>query len=822
MPAADPTPTRQRLTRGAFGLAVIGLGLATALWWTAPPHGLTREVFEGGLGGRLLDARTVSALDGEPQRAAGVPDGAVGIRWSGYWAVVAPGVHQVLLRADGEATFEIEHQGRTQQVVSRGLDTPPAAVLLEPGLHRLQLTYERATEPSVLRFGVAAPGRSARPLDAASLYPSVPGPGLQSRQRIGRLAWWLTLLAWLAWAAALVWPRMQSAWRPDAGEAAGWRASLARLRRSVDATPARTRRIVTVVVLLAVIAVAALLRADALLRKYGPLTSPAWVSSTQGAVLDAAGVLRPDALRWNREPAPYVGGDPINYLKFAREMRSFYQAHVREPVFLAATRAWLVLLDGQDVAVSFASATFSLLLVPATFLLGRAVFGTPAGLIAAALMAIEVDAISWGVDGWRDDASALFIALTTWSLIRLSTTPRRKTAVVGGVLGAAAALTRITSLGLWLPGLALAASIGAGATRARRWRMALLNLAVGLALVSPYLYNCYAEFGDPLEAVNAHTTFYRAREHVAYDTPMSARQYVLGKLRDQPAQTLDTSLYGILVYPFAGKWTGFDWWWRGAGRALAWASALGLLLSACTPSGRLMLACLAFSLVPFAVTWNVTGGGEWRFTLPAYPVYLAACGFAMAASVRVAADTLSEGVRRAWQARLRARAACLSTVAVTTVVVWLALMALPWAALRGSLAGGHALEIRPATRQDVVLSKGWLIPEFGGCASATGGEQTLKLPLSGPGAWRLDLHLASDQPASAGPQPLEVVVEGARRTQTVVMRPDDRNQVATIRIARADAWFTDVSLVPMGGGAGSATRRTPEYSLCRVDISPEE
>ena len=813
MPVFDPTVTRQRLTRGAFGLAVTGLGLTTALWWTAPPHGLRREVFEGGLGGRLLHVRAVSAFDEEPQRAADLPDGAIGIRWSGYWAVDAPGVHQIVLRSDGQATFEIEHQGRKQQVVSRGLDTPPAAVLLEPGLHRLQLAYERAAETSVLRLGVAAPGRSARPLDAASLYPSVPGPGVQWRERIGRLAWRLTLLAWLAWAAALVWPRMQSAWRPEAGGAAGWRAG---------AIPPRTRRIVTVVVLLAAIVAAALLRGDALLRKYGPLSSPAWVSSTQGVVLDAAGALRPDALRWNREPAPYVGGDPINYLKFAREMRSFYQAHVREPIFLAATRAWLAVLDDQDIAVSFASATFSLLLVPATFLLGRVVFGTAAGLIAAALMAIEVDAISWGVDGWRDDASALFTALTTWSLIRLSATPRRSTAIVGGVLGAAAALTRITSLGLWLPGLALAAWFGPGATRAQRCRMALLNLVVGLALVSPYLYNCYAEFGDPLEAVNAHTTFYRAREHVAYDTPMSARQYVLGKLRDQPAHTLDTAIYGILVYPFAGKWRGFDWWWRGAGRALACASALGLLLSACTPAGRLMLACLALSLLPFAVTWNVTGGGEWRFTLPAYPVYLAACGFVMAASVRVAADTLSEGVRRAWQARLRARAACLSTVAVTTVVVWLLLMVLPWVALRGSLAGGHALEIQPATRQDVVLSKGWVIPEFGGCASATGGEQTLRLPLSGPGAWRLDLHLASDQPASAGPQPLEVLVEGARRMQTVVMRPDDRNQVATIRIARADTWLTDVTLVPMGAGAGAATRQTLAYSLCRVDVSPEE
>ena len=35
------------------------------------------------------------------------------------------------------------------------------------------------------------------------------------------------------------------------------------------------------------------------------------------------------------------GGDPINYLKFGREMRNFYAAHVREPGFPAATRLGL-------------------------------------------------------------------------------------------------------------------------------------------------------------------------------------------------------------------------------------------------------------------------------------------------------------------------------------------------------------------------------------------------------------------------------------------------------------------------------------------------
>ena len=44
--------------------------------------------------------------------------------------------------------------------------------------------------------------------------------------------------------------------------------------------------------------------------------------------------LHPSPFRWYHVDKPYVGGDPINYLKFAREMRSFYQAHVREPSFL--------------------------------------------------------------------------------------------------------------------------------------------------------------------------------------------------------------------------------------------------------------------------------------------------------------------------------------------------------------------------------------------------------------------------------------------------------------------------------------------------------
>ena len=77
---------------------------------------------------------------------------------------------------------------------------------------------------------------------------------------------------------------------------------------------------------------AALLRMDALFKSYGPYEQPQWLAAMQPAVGTAASTLTPD-WRWRHVDTPYVGGDPINYLKFAREMRNFYAAHVREPMF---------------------------------------------------------------------------------------------------------------------------------------------------------------------------------------------------------------------------------------------------------------------------------------------------------------------------------------------------------------------------------------------------------------------------------------------------------------------------------------------------------
>ena len=163
----------------------------------------------------------------------------------------------------------------------------------------------------------------------------------------------------------------------------------------------------------------ALLRLDAFTQKYGTFDHPAWARVMTRDVAPIARHLRPAGIGFGVERKPYVGGDPISYLQYGREMTSFYQPHVREPMFLAATRVSLWALDGQDAAVSLASAAGSLLAIFATYLLGAAVVSRGAGLAAAALMAIEYENITWAVDGWRDDFFTGTCVLALWALVRL-------------------------------------------------------------------------------------------------------------------------------------------------------------------------------------------------------------------------------------------------------------------------------------------------------------------------------------------------------------------------------------------------------------------
>lgn len=509
------------------------------------------------------------------------------------------------------------------------------------------------------------------------------------------------------------------------------------------------RRVLPLVAALGITLYGTLLRLDALVERYGVVDHPGWARVATRAGAQAGAALRPFALGWPPIDHPYVGGDPINYLKYGREMRSFYQGHVREPMFLAFTRVWLWLLSDQDIAVSYASLMGSVLAIAGTCLLGAAVISPAGGLAAALVMAIERENITWAPDGWRDDTFTAFVVLAAWSFLRFRARPSRGNAVLLGVMSAAACLTRISALSFVLPGLAWLAIDGRRGDRraiARHLAVAALTLT---ALVSPYLVNCARELGDPLIAINYHTGYYRFSEGLPSQQPMNASQYLREKVRRSPLTTIDTGLVGTLVEPFRTKWTGLDYTSRPLRMLLYWSAIAGCLMLPFIAAGRLMLVILLTSVVPYAFTWNVGGGGEWRFTMHAYPFYIVAACYALACLVRA--------IVRAWRARsapvpreLRPLLARGLTMAAIAVLAVLAYLAMPWFAFQEVLARGDDLTVGAGARDVVFFRRHWSPPHAEGLVTvrvSLTDRATVWIPLPAKRSYELALRFDPVAPA---------------------------------------------------------------------------
>ena len=457
----------------------------------------------------------------------------------------------------------------------------------------------------------------------------------------------------------------------------------------------------------------ALLRLDALTQMYGPVRSPGWLQTLQQSRLGES-ALRPRGMTWAPVPLyPHADGpptkyrsDPYTYLKYAREMRSFYAAHVREPLFPFTTKVFLWIFREQDVAVSFASAAFSMLAIAGTYAVGALAFSRVVGLLAAFTLGIEYELIGWNVGGWRDDAFMAAVVVCAYTMVRYSRSPSRTNAVFMGLAAGLACLIRITSLSFIVTGFTFLLL-----TRGTPWRprVSHLGLASLLAatLVAPFVVNCWRVFGDPLYSINFHTGAYRATEGQSPEVTQTAGQYIGAHFRAAPVRMIDTFFLGMTSYPFANKWRGFGPWGESVGTWLSRAALLGLLLAAGSRSGRLLLVVLAGSMLPYAFTWRVTA--DWRFTEHTYPFYLLAAGLA-----------IQEIVGMAIPSRLRARLApyrrpkpALAAAAVLVVVaaaVWTATRILPPLMLEEALRSGENVSITAGDRDAAFFVDGWTSP----------------------------------------------------------------------------------------------------------------
>lgn len=606
---------RGSFLRSFFILAVAISGLWIALdRWLSTPTGATRVVYrELGFRGGVASLQVGRGIDLDFTRAAHAPRRYFSARWATVWYVEQPGTYDLTLGADDAGALRVDGDVVLTRNGAVGFAPESAARELAAGPHTLEIDYEQAGGLSFLMAAWAPAGGRPRPFAEALLFTKAP-----TSQQVRLNAWlgWLgygVIAAWLALACAVAMrcrARLRVAWP--------WLA--------------RTMAVLVVVA-------AAAIRFDAISVMYGPFERPSWLFELEEHARDPVERFRPLSFALGRVDQPYVGGDPANYLRFAREMTSFYAAHVREPIHPFTTKLWLWLLANQDVAVSFASATFSVLAVAATYLLGSYAFSRGVGLAAAFALAMERDVIELAAEGWRDDAMMAVFVLACYAFLRCVNKPTTMNAIVAGVIGGAALLTRITTLSFLLPAIGLLvwrglrppadANRSEGTSRTAYWQAAAISLIMMAAVAGPYLINCAIVFGDPLYAINYHTGFYRARAGLPFEQPMSVGAYFAMRLRHHPLDLAMTGIRGLITYPFEIKWVGFDFWRHGLGRPLMWLSLLGMAWSLWTRNGRVLAILLVASLLPYAFTWSIPGGGEWRFTMHAYPIYLIAMAFAI-------------------------------------------------------------------------------------------------------------------------------------------------------------------------------------------------
>jgi hypothetical protein len=510
----------------------------------------------------------------------------------------------------------------------------------------------------------------------------------------------------------------------------------------------RLGRAARIVLLGIVVGYAALLRFDALTLTYGMVEGPGWLRTLQTS-RGVESALRPSSFRWERWQGRYIS-DPYTYLQYAREKRSFYEAHRREPVFPFATRIHLRLLRDQDIAVSFTSMFFSIVGVAGTFVLGYYAFSYWVGIGAAAAMAIEFDVITWGIGGWRDDAFVCAVVFSAWGMIRYQRVESSGSAVLLGAIAGGACLVRITSLSFLVPAI-----VWMVATAKRDWRArakhAALTVLVGVLIAGPYVVNCWREFGDPLYAINVHADIYRATEgQMGTARGETAARYVLSKFRSQPWDTVDTAVLGLTEYPFANKWYGFDRWHPLLGKALSWSAIVGLFLFLGSGAGRLLLIVLAASLVPYMLTWKLIY--DWRFTLHVYPFFLIAAALSVATVLRVVRP---HGLRTYLSyMNQSALVGWTGAAIVVSAGLWITQRVMPIPVAKEALRQNEPVSLMAGPRDRAFFADGWRPAETGGNVTARvteGPRSKLWLPLPDVRDYDLTIRLDPHPRPSGAP-----------------------------------------------------------------------
>lgn len=186
----------------------------------------------------------------------------------------------------------------------------------------------------------------------------------------------------------------------------------------------------------------------------------------------------------------YYALDAVDVLQ--GEHPIFFEANNgREPLFIYLVAGSVAALGHTPVAVRLVAAILGTLLIPATALMGRALFSDRVGLLAAAVTALSVWSLNLSRVGFRTISLPLILALCVWQAAVAVRTGRLGHCVAAGALYG---LLFYTYLAARLTPLALLVALGLwwlgqrGAARRRfPWRGAGVAALTALIVAAPLL-----------------------------------------------------------------------------------------------------------------------------------------------------------------------------------------------------------------------------------------------------------------------------------------------------------------------------------------------
>jgi hypothetical protein len=174
------------------------------------------------------------------------------------------------------------------------------------------------------------------------------------------------------------------------------------------------------------------------------------------------------------------------------------------------------------------------------------------------------------------------------------------------------------------------------------------------------------------------------------------------------------------------------------------------------------------SLLPYIFTWNLGGGGEWRFTMHAYPVYLVSAMSAVWATARFCSTLWPQrGAAPLFDGAWRRRAAGRLSVAVVIAAggLWWNHRA-PAFVVAESLRAGEATSVSTGPRDGIFFREGWSeLSTKGNVVSrfATTRGSVVFVPLPEPRRYRLVIRMDPLPPASGEPPQRVEVRLGSQR-----------------------------------------------------------